>query len=544
MSSKLESWLEPWSHGYVPYIVLTLICAALFLPGLSTVPPTDRDEARFMQASKQMLESGDVMTIRFQDGLRTKKPVGIHWLQIASVELFAGGDNLAVWAYRLPSVLSAWLTALITFVVGRRLFGATTGLLASGLLACTLIVAVEAHIAKTDSALLLAVTLAHLALLEFYFTREKTNPPFTSVLLFWAAIGFGLLIKGPIIIAVVGATAVALCIADRQTTWLQGLQPAIGVPIAVAFLIPWLAGSVLAGNGEVIFTSLAEDLLPKLMSGQESHGAPPGTYIAVSPLLLWPASLLIFPGLCLARKHHKERAVRFVLAWGLAAWLVFELVPTKLPHYILPALPGLALAAAAGLLKSEDTLPRWSKILWGIVGGLLAAALVWATWTYEGAQITATLLAAILVAVTALTWTPQRHLEILIPGLAIAVFGLVFAALLPSLTELSLSSRLAKSIENNGGGPVALSRFHEPSAVFLLGTETWLTNRRNAVAHVAADPRALAVVAADELESIEEMLTAIGGTTEVVDQLSGYNYAKGRPEHMVVIRSTMSELAQ
>lgn len=525
--------------GYTPLALLTLLCLILFVPGLTSLPPTDRDEARFLQASKQMLETGDLMTIRFQDNLRNKKPVGIHWLQVTAVKLFAGGDRFAIWAYRLPSALSAWLTVLVTFIIGRRLFGAASGLLAAGLLACTLLFVVEAHIAKTDAALALAVALAHLALLTFYMSPVDNRPPFSSVFLFWAAIGFGLLIKGPIIIAVVGATALALCAADRNISWLQGLQPTIGIPIAFGFLIPWLAWLVVTGNGDVIMKSLTEDLFPKIFGGQESHGALPGSYLLASPILLWPASLIIFPGLLVAAQCRRERAVRFSLAWGCAAWLMFELIPTKLPHYILPTLPGLVLATAAGVLKSGHRIPRWSCIVWGLVSALLAGTLVWATFAYGGSRPIAGLLAVMLIATTALTWTAQKNLEVLVPILAITLFGLTFSILLPSLSKLSLSARLAEIIEEQGGGPVALSRFHEPSVVFLLGTETWLTNPRNVVAHIAADPDALGVVALDELERAKDMLIASHENLEIVDQLHGYNYAKGRPEQMVIIRRAM-----
>ena len=73
------------------YAILTLLCALLYLPGLTSIPPTDRDEARFMQATKQMIETGDYINIHFQDEPRNKKPAGIHWLQTAAVKI-AGRD--------------------------------------------------------------------------------------------------------------------------------------------------------------------------------------------------------------------------------------------------------------------------------------------------------------------------------------------------------------------------------------------------------------------------------------------------------------------
>ena len=91
------------------YAILTLLCALLYLPGLTSIPPTDRDEARFMQATKQMIETGDYINIHFQDEPRNKKPAGIHWLQTAAVKITGRGPS-RWWPDRLPAVLSAGLS--------------------------------------------------------------------------------------------------------------------------------------------------------------------------------------------------------------------------------------------------------------------------------------------------------------------------------------------------------------------------------------------------------------------------------------------------
>ncbi|MGO9543748.1 MAG: ArnT family glycosyltransferase, partial [Rhodomicrobium sp.] len=70
---------------YAATLALIVLCGALYLPGIASLPPTDRDEARFAQASKQMLETGNYVDIRFQTEARYKKPIGIYWLQSAAV---------------------------------------------------------------------------------------------------------------------------------------------------------------------------------------------------------------------------------------------------------------------------------------------------------------------------------------------------------------------------------------------------------------------------------------------------------------------------
>src|SRR5215213_6102688 len=87
--------------------VLVLASLLAFLPGFFQIPPTDRDEARFAQATKQMLETGEYVDIRFQDEVRYKKPVGIYWLQVAVVKtadaLGVPNARQTIWLYRIPS---------------------------------------------------------------------------------------------------------------------------------------------------------------------------------------------------------------------------------------------------------------------------------------------------------------------------------------------------------------------------------------------------------------------------------------------------------
>ena len=91
--------------------VLTLAALLSFLPGFFQVPPIDRDEARFAQATKQMVETGDYVDIRYQEEVRYKKPVGIYWLQAGVVKTASAlGMPRAletIWLYRIPSLIGA-----------------------------------------------------------------------------------------------------------------------------------------------------------------------------------------------------------------------------------------------------------------------------------------------------------------------------------------------------------------------------------------------------------------------------------------------------
>ena len=115
--------------------LLILLCSVLYLPGLNAVPPLDRDEARFAQTTKEMVETGDFIHPRFQAAPRHKKPIGIYWLQAAAVLLAGKEAQTAIWPYRLPSVLGATAAVLLTYWLGLQLFAPSIGVLGAALLA-------------------------------------------------------------------------------------------------------------------------------------------------------------------------------------------------------------------------------------------------------------------------------------------------------------------------------------------------------------------------------------------------------------------------
>ena len=162
-------------RGRGPFLAAAV---ALFAGLLSafTLPPTDRDESRFAEASAQMLESGDFTTIMFQEEPRFKKPVGIYWLQAASVRLLSNVEARTIWAYRVPSLLGAMLAA------GACAWGAAAFLrpyastLAGAILGASTALSTEATIATTDAALCGAVTLSMAALGRIYLSA-RSGPP-------------------------------------------------------------------------------------------------------------------------------------------------------------------------------------------------------------------------------------------------------------------------------------------------------------------------------------------------------------------------------
>src|ERR1700737_2165391 len=160
--SRLVRVLDFVTAGHVRSVAFLTVCGLLFfLPGFFNIPPIDRDEARFAQATKQMVETGDFVDIRFQDEVRYKKPVGIYWLQASVVETASAlglqRAPVRVWLYRVPSLIGAIGAVLLTYWTALA-FVTRRGAVLAGLILCSsVLLGVEARLAKTDAMLLLTV---------------------------------------------------------------------------------------------------------------------------------------------------------------------------------------------------------------------------------------------------------------------------------------------------------------------------------------------------------------------------------------------------
>jgi len=530
--------------GTRPYLLLTLLCLFLYLPGLASVPPLDRDESRFMQATRQMLETGDYIRIQFQSEMRAKKPAGAYWAQAASVLAFADPATREAWPYRLPSVLAAWAAALLTFGLGRWLFGRPVALLGAAMLASCLMLVAEAHQAKTDALLLASLMVAQLGLGRAYLAarRNERPPGVLLAMIFWVAIGASILIKGPVVPLILLATVLTLQIADNRalgTGWLWGLRPIEGMAIAIGIAAPWFFAISQATDGAFVGEAVKNDLLPKLLGAQESHGAPPGMYLLLAPVTLWPASLLLGPALVWAWQQRERPEIRFCLAWLIPTWVIFELIPTKLPHYVLPTYPALALliaaAAASGGLR-EGRGPKIWAAAWSLIALALAAAVLLAPVGFGDRFDLTSLPAFVAIAATGLlsAWLAVRGRPL---GAAFAVlvtactaFPVVFEGVLPQLNQLWVSRSIAELVASRPHqGPVTLVGYSEPSAVFLLGTDTRFASAENAATILVEQTGALVLVSDRDETAFREACTTLKVRPQPVGKVKGFNYSRGRP---------------
>src|SRR5690348_15124821 len=206
-----------------PLPCVLIICALAWLPGFFTLPPLDRDESRFAQATKQMLETDDFVDIKLGGVPRYEKPVGIYWLQAVSTAVFGTGARDSIWTYRVPSLLGALAAVAATFWLVRSFAGVEAAFAAGLILGLSVLLMSEAKIAKTDAVLLGCTAMAQAVILRTYLgTRAPHNtasPRLPELLLGWAAFGLGVLVKGPVIAAVCVASIIAIVVWDRDWRW-------------------------------------------------------------------------------------------------------------------------------------------------------------------------------------------------------------------------------------------------------------------------------------------------------------------------------------
>ena len=285
--ASVERRLDHMAEGVRPFILLVLLSLSLFLPGIASLPPVDRDESRYIQATRQMLETGDLVQIRFQNEARNKKPAGIYWLQAGMVSILSSAESASVWPYRLVSVIGATGAVLLTFVFGAAMFDRRTALLGAALLAATADLIFEAHVATTDAVLLATAVAAQGVLaLAYLGTRRGETVPLPLALSFWLAQGLAILVKGPLVPGLSILTMAALVIADRKARWLLALKPAWGIPVVGLLVVPWLILIEQQTQGAFLKDAVGHDLLGKIVGSQEAHGAPPGTDVALQGLSL------------------------------------------------------------------------------------------------------------------------------------------------------------------------------------------------------------------------------------------------------------------
>ena len=345
------------------YAILFFACVLFHVAGTWTLPLIDRDEPRFAEASREMIERGDYVVPHFNGDLRLDKPPLAYWAQVASYRIFGEND----FAARFPSAVAAALVALSIFAWGKRVGGERVGWRAAIIFTLSLQVFIHAKAAVADMWLVLFVTTAHWAGWELMESKQTSNAqrrtPNAEWMWWWAfyvSLALGFLAKGPI--AWVPLLTVACTkIFSPDVAFAKPFRFARGILVMLAIVALWGVPALVQTRGEFLSVGLGRHVVARSIVTMEGHGAQSlAGYLLLLPFYFVTIFVSFFPWsmklpwLCktLRRDHDKSRLRQggyggqvdnYLLAGSALLFVIFTLIKTKLPHYTLPAFPLLAL---------------------------------------------------------------------------------------------------------------------------------------------------------------------------------------------------------
>ena len=539
-------------------IILSFLALICFFSTLNMVPPLDRDESRYIQATVQMLENKDFVNINFLESPRLKKPPGIYWLQAISVTfikkiLFL--DNAPLWAFRLPSAVGASISIWLTFLLGQLLFGRTQGFIAALLLISSPIIIMESHIAKTDSILLafFLFTLYILAKIIFYVDKKLSKPSDIIIFSAWIALGCSFLIKGPIALLIILLTIICFKV-SRETISFTDLKPIVGIIIFMIIILPWFILIQSGNNTDIFLNSIKKDMVLKLISVQESHGAPPGSYLLSTFLTAWPIALFIFPTALWSFKNRKNKTVKFLLCSLIPSWLFFEIMPTKLLHYVLPLLPSFAILTAAMVVSStkdkrfidilEKSIFKFFSTLPFLGGIIIAAGIIYLGDRY-GEGLTLSILVIVIIYVfSAFLCGYFLFVKSFIRATFVVIFCNIIALnlliiLIPNqLGKMWVSDRIYMQIDDkNLSEPFLLLGYSEPSLIFRLGSQTKIVSSNEEAINLILDKNiSNIIIESYYLEQFQNLSKENGIILNKIGKtILGFNYSKGKNVEIVIV---------
>jgi len=359
----MDAWRE---SRLLHYVLLIAVTSALLLPNLGGPSLWDDDEAVNAEAAREMAEARTWIIPTFNFELRTAKPVMLYWLQRTSYAVF----GVSEWSARLPSVLAALGTVLLTYELARRMFGRSAGLLAGVVLASAIEFSILAHAATPDAVLLFFTMLTYTV---FWFGQENGRRRW------WlptaAACGLAFLTKGPVGVVIPGLVIFAYFAWNRELgrLWDRRIFKAFLVAFAVA--APWYAWVSIETRGQWAKAFFLTENVSRALEAKENHSGSMFFHAGMLLVLFAPWSIFLFGSLWYgikgARRESSDveatglapevRAHRFLLCWFASYLLVFSLAATKLPNYVLPLYPALAILTSRLLTRWSEgllTLPR------------------------------------------------------------------------------------------------------------------------------------------------------------------------------------------
>ena len=469
-------------------MILVGLALLTFFVGLGRPAITDSDEAFYAQAGREMVETGDWVTPRYNGEHRFEKPVMFYWV-VALAYLPAGAGEFAA---RLPSALAGLGLVLAAFACARRWYDDDTALLAGAVTATSFAYVGWARQALPDLALACFITAATWAAFEaLVVPRGGGGRRRGWLAAAGAALAAAFLIKGPVGVVLpalaVGPAAVWRCVAEgpsraggpgRRLARLAG-DVGLLAALCLALTLPWFAAMTATHGAAYLDRFFIAENLERFATDRYNDPRPAWYYlpIVVGGLLPWSPLMLIFwrplRGVVAGARRVGAAEVRLVL-WALAPLLFYSLSIGKQPRYVLPVLLPLAILLARGLARAlarqaapgagRDRLLAAGGTASGLVLLLFGVAVARAGVLFGDGSLAAVRIASVLivlsgagVALAALASRPRLLPAALAASAVVTALSLQYSVLSPRGPEPV--ERMAALVREAGADDVPYGRY-------------------------------------------------------------------------------------
>jgi 4-amino-4-deoxy-L-arabinose transferase-like glycosyltransferase len=575
--------MTSWFSRIHPYLILTLICGGVFFFNLGNSALFEEDEPKNAECGREMFVKGEWIVPTFNEELRTDKPIFLYWLMLSSFHLFGMNE----FAARLPSAMLSTGSVLLVFLLGRRLFNAKSGFLASVALATSLMFVVIARASTPDGTLIFFITLTMTiyawnipllkkqtensqALSEISWPGDFVPSSIWTFVALGITMGIAVLAKGPVGVVlpcvmfggtllmarliwfvpvpeksdwVDSVTHVLLSLVNPRAflTALLALRPLTMVGTALVVALPWYVAVTYQTDGAWLTGFLGKHNVGRFLTPMEQHSGPIIYYIPVICMGFFPWSLFlmmtIYTAVVECRKSKPtayqngviaEKTISvenfghlYFLCWLGIYFSFFSFAQTKLPNYILPCYPALALLTGSYLSKwmSRETIlsARWMLTAIGMlatVGVILAIGVPIASSIYFPGFRWFGFIGILFLVQSGImlraimqqrqTWLVQSYC-----GFAVVNAIIMMGFLAAPLSYMQDGYRIGKEIVQHfpADTPIATFRYFSPNLPFYAQRQILrFSNPEQLVTYSKAHPEAVIIVADKAYTEIKDLL--------------------------------------
>jgi 4-amino-4-deoxy-L-arabinose transferase-like glycosyltransferase len=326
---------------------LVLVLAIGWFATLDIRPLVRADESRYAEISREMVASGDWVTPRLNGYKYFEKPPLQYWATALAFVAF----GLDEWTARLWTALTGFLALLFTWYVGNRLRGPPVGLLSAAVLASAQLFLGLGHFNTLDMGVAAFLSIAVFAFVLAQMDATSAAARRGWMLAAWAAAALATLSKGLIGPALPAAALVIYVLIERDWRLLARLHLASGALLFLAITVPWFV-LVSRANPEFAHFFFIHEHLERFLTKVHGRYQPVWYFVPILLGGLVPWTVTFFPAL--ARGARDDRAarfkpLRFLVVWAATVFVFFSVSSSKLPSYILPIFPALAILVGAAL---------------------------------------------------------------------------------------------------------------------------------------------------------------------------------------------------